>query len=75
MPSGEILLKAFLHYVIRYYIGEVTQPTLARSCQPILADRFGAMKVAQRKENVGKVIVCILADTGQRYLSVEGLFD
>ncbi len=36
---------------------------------------FGAMQVAKRKENVGKVIVCILADTGQRYLSVEGLFD
>jgi len=38
------------------------------------AAAFGAMQVAQRKENAGKVIVCILADTGQRYLSVEGLF-
>lgn len=36
---------------------------------------YGAMQVAKRKENTGKVIVCILADTGQRYLSVEGLFD
>ncbi|MBC8509481.1 MAG: cysteine synthase A [Anaerolineales bacterium] len=33
-----------------------------------------ALKVAARPANNGKVIVCILADTGQRYLSVEGLF-
>ena len=33
-----------------------------------------ALEVAQRPENAQKVIVCILADTGQRYLSVEGLF-
>ncbi len=32
------------------------------------------LEVAKRPENEQKVIVCILADTGQRYLSVEGLF-
>jgi cysteine synthase len=30
---------------------------------------------AQRQENRNKIIVGIFADTGQRYLSVEGLFD
>jgi cysteine synthase A len=39
------------------------------------AAAFGAMQIAQRKENTDKVIVCIFADTGQRYLSVDGLFD
>jgi cysteine synthase A len=34
-----------------------------------------ALRIAKRPENGGKVIVCIMADTGQRYLSVEGLFD
>jgi cysteine synthase A len=33
-----------------------------------------ALAIAGRPENAGKVVVCILADTGQRYLSVEGLF-
>lgn len=33
-----------------------------------------AMQAAKRHENSSKVIVGIFADTGQRYLSVEGLF-
>ncbi len=32
------------------------------------------LNIAQRKSNTGKVIVGVFADTGQRYLSVEGLF-
>jgi cysteine synthase len=39
------------------------------------ATAFAAMQVAMRAENAGKVVVCIFADTGQRYLSVEGLFE
>ncbi len=39
------------------------------------AATYGALQIAKREENTGKVIVCVLADTGQRYLSVEGLFD
>ena len=34
-----------------------------------------AVEVARRPENEGKITVVVLADTGQRYLSVEGLFD
>jgi cysteine synthase len=34
-----------------------------------------AARIAARPENEDRMIVCILADTGQRYLSVEGLFD
>jgi len=39
------------------------------------AAAFGAMQVAKRDENKGAVSVCVFADTGQRYLSVEGLFE
>lgn len=39
------------------------------------AAAFAGLEVAGRAENHGKLVVCILADTGQRYLSVEGLFD
>ena len=35
----------------------------------------GTLEIAQRLGNAQKVIVCIFADTGQRYLSVEGLFE
>jgi cysteine synthase A len=31
-------------------------------------------EIAKRPANADKVIICIFADTGQRYLSVEGLF-
>ena len=38
------------------------------------AAAHAALEIAKRPENAARVIVCILADTGQRYLSVEGLF-
>jgi cysteine synthase A len=34
-----------------------------------------ALRLASLPENEGKVIVAILCDSGERYLSVEGLFD
>jgi cysteine synthase A len=38
------------------------------------ATAHASLELAAREENAGKTIVCIFADTGQRYLSVEGLF-
>jgi cysteine synthase A len=38
------------------------------------ATAHAANELAMQPENVGKVIVCIFADSGERYLSVDGLF-
>jgi cysteine synthase A len=38
------------------------------------ATAFAARAIAKRNHHKGKIIICIFADTGQRYLSVEGLF-
>jgi len=35
------------------------------------ANVFAALQVAKRKENRGKVIVTIICDTGERYISTE----
>ena len=34
-----------------------------------------ALRVAQREQSRGQLIVCVLADRGERYLSVDGLYD
>ncbi len=39
------------------------------------ANVWAALQVAQRPEAKGKTIVTIVADTGERYLSIQGLFD
>ncbi len=38
------------------------------------ATAVAALKLGNRPEHKGKLILCIFADTGQRYLSTEGLF-
>ena len=38
------------------------------------ATAHAAVELAAQPANAGKTIVCIFADTGQRYLSVDGLF-
>lgn len=34
-----------------------------------------ALKLGNQSEHKGTFILCIFADTGQRYLSTEGLFE
>jgi len=38
------------------------------------ASVFAALRLARQPEHEGKLIVCMLCDSGERYLSVEGLF-
>ena len=39
------------------------------------AAAHAALEIARRESNADKLIVCVLADRGERYLSVAGLFD
>jgi cysteine synthase A len=39
------------------------------------ATAYAAEQLAKQPDNKSKVIVCIFADSGERYLSVEGLFE
>jgi cysteine synthase A len=38
------------------------------------ATAYAARQLAEEQDNKDKTIICVFADTGQRYLSVEGLF-
>lgn len=38
------------------------------------ATAYAAKQLAMKPEHAGKLIICIFADTGERYLSVDGLF-
>jgi len=39
------------------------------------AATYAALEIARREENKGKKIVVILPDTGERYLSMEWVFE
>jgi len=59
---------------VRYEDAEAITRRLARELGLLVgissgAAAFAAQKLAQRKENAGKLIVVILPDTGERYLS------
>ena len=74
--DGEVIDEIYL----------VSEPEAFQRCREIACEEgllvgissgavaHAALEIAKRPENVGKVTVCIFADTGQRYLSVEGLF-